>query len=84
MASREPAQRESFIVRVWWRPGQAAPEMWVQHVRSGETAVVHDMEGVAAFVERWAPLCRPPPTAQAQVSDIRQAQPAKKEQQGLR
>ena len=56
MANREPAQRESFIVRVWWKPGQAAHEVWIQHVRSGETAVVHDLDQAAAFIERWAPL----------------------------
>jgi len=54
MTSREPAQRESFVVRVWWKPGQAAHEVWIQHVRSGETTVVHDLDGIAAFIERWA------------------------------
>jgi len=55
MTSREPAQRESFIVRVWWKPGQRTREVQVQHVRSGETAVIHDLEGLAAFIERWVP-----------------------------
>ena len=54
VTSREPAQRESFVVRVWWKPGQVVQEVWIQHVRSGETAVVHDFEGLAAFIERWA------------------------------
>jgi hypothetical protein len=48
-------QRESFIVRVSWKPGQAALEVWIQHVRSGESAVVHDLDGMAVFIERWAP-----------------------------
>jgi len=52
---RDPVQRESFIVRAWWKPGQTAPEVWVQHIRSGESAVVHGFDRVAAFVERWAP-----------------------------
>ena len=56
MASQEPAQRESFIVRVRWQPGQAVHEVWIQHVRSGETAVVHGLDQVVVFMERWAPL----------------------------
>jgi hypothetical protein len=51
----EPAQRESFIVRVWWKPGQDAPEIWVHHVRSGESVVLRDLEAVKAYIERRAP-----------------------------
>jgi hypothetical protein len=77
-------QRESFIVRVWWKPGQAVQEVWIQHIRSGEWAVVHDLEGVAVFIGRWAPLCLLAPAAQAQVSGTGQAKPAEKDRQGLR
>jgi hypothetical protein len=54
MMGRQPAQRESFIVRVRWKPEQVAQEVWIQHVRSGETAVVHDLNQAVAFIERWA------------------------------
>jgi hypothetical protein len=55
MTSRGPARRESFLVWVWWKPGQGTHEVRVQHVRSGEMAVVHDLDEIAAFIERWVP-----------------------------
>ena len=58
MTSREPSQRESFVVRVWWKPGQVVQEVWIQHVRSGETAVVHSLDQAVAFIERWAEPAR--------------------------
>jgi hypothetical protein len=81
---RDPVQRESFVVRVWWKPGQAAPEVWAQHVRSGEAAVMHDLSEVAAFIERWAPLRLLAPAAQARVSGTGQAKLATEDRQGLR
>jgi hypothetical protein len=51
----EAAHRESFIIRVCWKPGQGAPEVRAQHVRSGASVVLHDLKDVVAFVERWAP-----------------------------
>jgi hypothetical protein len=59
MTGREPAQRESFLVRVWWRPGQAVQEVWIQHVRSGETVIVHGLDGIVTFIERWSPQPTP-------------------------
>ena len=53
MTSREPAQRESFIVRVRWKPERVIHEMWIQHVRLGETTVVHSLDQAMAFIERW-------------------------------
>lgn len=52
---RDPVQRESFIVRVWWQQRQVTPEVWVQHIRSGESAIIHDLKDVIAFIERWTP-----------------------------
>ncbi len=51
----ETTQRESFIIRVSWKPGQVAPEIWAHHVRSGASVMLHDLNDVRAFVERWAP-----------------------------
>ncbi|MCJ7737561.1 MAG: hypothetical protein MUQ10_09655 [Anaerolineae bacterium] len=51
----ESAHRESFIIRVCWKPGQGAPEVWAHHVASGASVVLHDLKDVMAFVERWAP-----------------------------
>lgn len=43
--------RDSFLLRIWqkdpheWR-------VWVQHVRSGQTAVVRSQEELWTFIER--------------------------------
>ena len=45
--------QETFIVRLWQR--ESAPADWlgqVQHVRSGETAVVHNLDEITAVIKR--------------------------------
>ncbi len=58
--------QETFIVRLWQR--ESAPADWlgqVQHVRSGETAVIHTLDEVTAVIQhiitRPALLRRSPP-----------------------
>jgi hypothetical protein len=53
-----PAQRESFIVRIWWEQGQAEWKGWVQHVRSGDSALLQDLQDLISYLERWT--AKPP------------------------
>ena len=49
-------QRESFILRVWWKREPPTQTVWIQHIGSGEGVAVHDLQEAAAFMERWVPL----------------------------
>jgi hypothetical protein len=55
----------SFIIRIWWEEEEASASSrrfwrgWVQHVRSGESTYVQDLEGLLVFIERWAGRLRP-------------------------
>jgi hypothetical protein len=46
-------QRESFLVRFWQEQEQPVWKGWVQHVGSGESASLEDVEDLSAFVKRW-------------------------------
>jgi hypothetical protein len=48
-----PAQRESFIVRIWWEKGQPEWKGWVQHVCSGDSAPLQDLQDLMSYLERW-------------------------------
>ena len=50
---RQHAQRESFVVRIWKEQGQQAWKGWVQHIGSGESVFLDDVEDLSTFVERW-------------------------------
>ena len=50
---KQQARRESFVVRIWQEQGQSAWKGWVQHVRSGESALLDDVDDVSRFVKRW-------------------------------
>jgi len=47
-------QRDSFVVRIWREQGQLDWRGWVQHIRTGESALVRDLGELQAFFERWA------------------------------
>ena len=47
------AQRESFIVRIWWEKGQTEWRGWVQHVCSGDSAPLRDLQDLMSYLERW-------------------------------
>ena len=47
------AQRESFIVRIWWEKGQPEWKGWVQHVCSGDSAPLRDLQDLMSYLERW-------------------------------
>ncbi len=54
----------SFILRIWWEEEEAGGGRhfwrgWVQHVRSGESTYVQDLESLLDFIERWAGRLRP-------------------------
>jgi hypothetical protein len=49
--SRE--HRESFIVRIWQEQGQPEWKGWVQHVRSGESAFLENLDDLSTLVKRW-------------------------------
>ena len=48
-----PAQRESFIVRIWREKGQPEWQGWVQHVCSGDSASLRDLQDLMSYLERW-------------------------------
>lgn len=52
MANRQ-AQRESFVVRIWRGKGQREWKGWVQHVRSGDSAALQNLQELMTFLERW-------------------------------
>lgn len=49
----------SFVVRIWRERGGSAQEQeviwkgWVQHVLSGESVYVQNVDELLAFMERW-------------------------------
>ena len=47
------AQRESFIVRIWQEYGQSEWKGWVQHVCSGDSASLQDLQDLMSYLERW-------------------------------
>lgn len=61
-----PRQRHcSFVFRIWWEQADTADSQpiwrgWMQHVPTGETVYVQDVEGLLAFIERWAGRLAPP------------------------
>ena len=48
---RQPTQQESFIVRIWREQDPPGWRGWVQHTRSGESAVVRSLDDLVAFFE---------------------------------
>jgi len=44
--------RDSFVVRIWREEGRPGWRGWVQHVRSGETALVQSPDELLSFIER--------------------------------
>jgi len=56
LRSAQPSPRETFIVRLWQR--DVAPADWlgqVQHVHSGETAVIRNLDELTAVVKQLMP-----------------------------
>ena len=51
---KRQAQRESFVVRIWREPGQPEWKGWVQHVRSGDSAALNNLDELITFIERWS------------------------------
>ena len=47
------AQREAFVIRIWREQGQPEWKGWVQHVRSGESAFLEDVDALSTFFKRW-------------------------------
>jgi hypothetical protein len=47
------AQRESFIVRIWREEGQPEWKGRVQHVCSGDSAPLQDLQDLVSYLERW-------------------------------
>ena len=45
--------RESFIVRIWWEQGQAEWKGWVQHIYSGDSVPLQDLQDLTSYLERW-------------------------------
>lgn len=51
---KQQLQRESFVVRIWRQPGWGDWQVWVQHVRSGQSAALHNLDELRPFIERWS------------------------------
>jgi len=49
--ARNPTPQESFVLRIWKEPGRSDWRGWVQHTRSGESAVVRSVKELVAFLE---------------------------------
>ena len=50
--TKRQAQRESFVVRIWREPDQPKWKGWVQHVRSGDSAALNNLDELITFIER--------------------------------
>ena len=48
-----PTQRETFIVRIWREKGRSEWKGWVQHVSSGDSAPLKDLQDLVSYLERW-------------------------------
>lgn len=50
-------RRNSFILRIWWEVendrNQKVWRGWIQHVPSGETTYIQNVEGLLYFIEQW-------------------------------
>jgi hypothetical protein len=44
--------RDTFIFRIWWDENKPGWTGQVQHVGSGETALVQSLDNLLAFIER--------------------------------
>lgn len=53
MEEKRPfSKRESFVIRLWQRSSE--PDHWlgqIQHVSTGETAVIHNLAELTAVIE---------------------------------
>lgn len=50
---KRQAQQESFVVRVWREPGWTKWRIWVQHVRSGQSTALQNLDELKPFMECW-------------------------------
>ncbi len=48
---QEPVQQESFVLRIWKERDRSGWRGWVQHTRSGESALVQSVEELLEFLE---------------------------------
>jgi hypothetical protein len=48
---QKTAHRDTFIVRIWREEGSPEWKGWVQHVRTGDSAPVHSLDELVAFIE---------------------------------
>lgn len=48
---KNAARQESFVLRIWREQSRPGWRGWVQHARSGESAVVHSLAELVAFLE---------------------------------
>lgn len=49
---KKTTRTDSFVVRIWREEGKAGWKGWVQHARSGESALVRQLDDLLAFIER--------------------------------
>jgi hypothetical protein len=52
MMKENSMRKNSFIVRIWWTEEQTEWRGLVQHVHSGEAALVQSLDELVAFIER--------------------------------
>jgi hypothetical protein len=57
----EGGQRDSFLVRIWRDRGKPEWKGWVQHTRSGESALLHSRAELLAFLEHHTGELPDPP-----------------------
>jgi hypothetical protein len=46
------SQSNSYIIRIWREDDRPGWRGWVQHARTGESAYVHRLDELLAFIER--------------------------------
>lgn len=51
--SSKQSNRESFVLRIWHENDQSNWQGWVQHVRTGETILVRQIDDLLDFIELW-------------------------------
>jgi hypothetical protein len=46
------SHRNSYVIRIWREDGKPGWHGWIQHARTGESALVRQVDELLAFIER--------------------------------
>ena len=50
----DQTHRDSFLIRIWRERDQAHWRGWVQHIRTGDSTSIQDLDELQDFFERYS------------------------------